>query len=1073
MKIYLANTTAECIETASNVIKPYKGFEDKSCYLFCEDKITLNQEFEIASKNGGFFGVEVLTFKRYVRLNNKKGNLLSKEASVMSIRKILNQLSNELRCFNAKIYRPNLASNVYETISQLESAKVTPETLSELLTLDKNVSTALKNKIYDLHLIFKAYKKHLEDNGYLDSNDYLSLAPEIIRKDEKLKGAQIILVGFNSVTKQRADIIKALSEVTSDLSSVILGDEKSEIYTNEPLEKLKAIVENCEVIPSSKKLTAEALFIKDYLYNPVVFKEGFNQFSTKNVMLYEAINPVSETEFIAKEILSEVRKGKRFKDIALSVGNLKDYVPIIKRVFNEYKIPYYIDSPSLLSEHPITAYVISYIDLIKRGLNTTEFLRFISSGLFLVDKNLSDGLKKYVLKNALVRSNFKKPFEYFDNRLEEYEALRNVVYECYLMGEKAKTVRELVNAVKYMLEKTKAFENMQTLGKHVQEKGELKIFNVNEKVPEKLLSVLDEMNFVLGDTSISILDFKNIFTSGVSGTEISVLPLFNDAVFVGECKDVKIKTVSVLFYAGLNGDIPYSKSDTAFLNDNDLLRLDELKVIVEPKIKIVNKREMENVGTQLLSFNEKLILTYCSTSLNGGEAFKSEIINYFLKAFNLTLIKESEIKNLKINSKTILNSGILKGFITEKTSLKEILKYSGDKKLDNPDFRKVVSVFYQGLSELGYESAKNKADALLSRSDRNDKLNLSSGDYFKNKLTSASAIERYFNCPYSAFASNVLKLKNLENGEMQVYETGTMLHSLIELYVKDIEEVKDNESSDNLVSKIIKNLLSQEEYSRYLNKPQYKFTFSRLEKEGKRVCFAIYKSLKNSEFKPYLLEASFNDNSKFKAIKLNTKNGEYKIQGKIDRVDKYKNNIRIIDYKSGNIDAGNEAFYSGRKLQLYLYLNAFISDGFKPAGTYYFPVHDKFMDKKDKTYQMRGRTVDEEEILSATDVNLLNDKTSEYVSVKINKDGSSSKRSEILTQEEMQSYLKYALKVAENAIDEINSGFIKPTPYKDACNYCKYGGMCGFDMENGVERQCKNVTKETIIKAVNGKKEEN
>ena len=1068
MKIYLSKTTQECIETATNLIKNKKSLTGKTCYIFCQDKIALNQELQIANRFGGFFGVEILTFKRYINLNYGKKDILSKEASVMLIRKIITELGFSLKCFNPKSYKPNLALTVFETISQLESANVSPETLLEVLKTDKSVNTALKNKVLDLQLIFKAYNDYLLNNNLLDGNNYLSLAPDIIREDINLKDAEIILVGFNSATKQRMDIIEALNEVTNNLSAVILSDEESEIYTNEALYKLKKVAINSEVIPSNKKLTKEAEFIKNTLFNLKTYSENFKPLKTSNVCVYEAKTISEETEIIAKEIFNEVKNGKRYKDVSIAVGNLKEYAPFIKKVFSEYKIPYYIDNQITLLEHPVSTFILNYLDLVRKGFSLDDFLRFISSSIFSYDKNLIDSLKNYVLKYALTRNSLKKPFEYQDEKLKTFEEIRSVVYTCFSLGEKAKTVNEIVYAVKKTLEILKVFENVQALGDFLIEIGEYKIADVNDKIEDKILKVLDEIEFILGDSNITLLDFKNIFVSGVAGSKIGVIPLFNDAVFIGECEEVKTKNASVLYFMGLNIDVPRSKSDTALLNDTDLDKLEELKVVVEPKIKIVNEREKETVGTSLLAFNERLVLSYSTLSSLGEAKLKSEIIDYILKAFDLKITKNN-YKDLKlINSEK--HEYLLSGFANEKTSIKEVLKQTEGEISESPIARYVASNFLQAIEELNLYNLKEKTSNFYLKQDK--KLTKCIDEYFKDKTTSASALEKYFACPYYAYAENLLKLKDAETGEIKVYETGTMLHSLTELYVKNIDKVKDKESSNNLVTKLIQDILSDEKYSRFLNKPQYKFIFSQLEKEGKRVCYAIYNSLKDSAFKPYLTEVSFNDNSKFKAIKLNTSKGEYKLNGKIDRVDKFNNNIRIIDYKSGTIDAGNESFYTGRKLQLYLYLNTFLNEGYNPSGTYYFPVHDKFTDKKDKNYVMQGRTVDDSEVINATDINLALNKKSEHVSVRLTNKGELWKNSQTLTQNEMKRYLEYAVKVSENAIDEINSGFIKATPYEKACDYCKYGGMCGFDKECSSERKVKNVKKSTIIDAVIGKKGE-
>ena len=128
------------------------------------------------------------------------------------------------------------------------------------------------------------------------------------------------------------------------------------------------------------------------------------------------------------------------------------------------------------------------------------------------------------------------------------------------------------------------------------------------------------------------------------------------------------------------------------------------------------------------------------------------------------------------------------------------------------------------------------------------------------------------------------------------------------------------------------------------------------------------------------------------------------------------------------------------------------------------------MESEEKNYMMHGKTIDDEDILVASDNTIIENKKSENISVKLKKDGKPNAYSETLSQEEMIKYLKYAIKVSENAIDEMNSGFIKPTPYKDACKYCEYLGMCGFNKDINCERKTKNVSKQTIINAVDNLK---
>ncbi|MBO7215206.1 MAG: hypothetical protein J6V66_06920 [Clostridia bacterium] len=173
MNIYLADTTAKTVQTTAEVVKNLIN-EGKKCIVFSEDKITLSLELEIASRlGGGFFDAEVTTFKRY--LSSKKANaiVLSKESSVMIVRKIISDLTREFECFKSSLNSPSIALVIYELISQLASAKVTPQKLKDLMVNDNNLTPALKSKIKDVVCVYEEYQNRVSKAGVYDSYEYL------------------------------------------------------------------------------------------------------------------------------------------------------------------------------------------------------------------------------------------------------------------------------------------------------------------------------------------------------------------------------------------------------------------------------------------------------------------------------------------------------------------------------------------------------------------------------------------------------------------------------------------------------------------------------------------------------------------------------------------------------------------------------------------------------------------------------------------------------------------------------------------------------------------------------------
>lgn len=1066
MNVYLADTTQKIVTETAKVVKNLIKNGQK-CVVFSEDKITLSLELEIASLlGGGFFDVEVITFKRYVSEKNTTAKVISKESSVMIIRKIISDLKDKLSCFKNSLLTPNMALTLYELISQLESAKVTPNELKRLIDGDGDLTVALKNKIKDLYIVYDQYKREIKSKNLYDGNDYLSLMPSICLNDKEIKDKAVIISGFQSVTKQRYDVFEALYKSAKSFYAVIPYDKNSNLYTGEVYEKLKSICKAPNVIDCCGGLPVEAEFIKGNFLDPKVFSEKFVPLKTDNVSLYEAEDKSDECEWLAKDVSQLIRtQNLRFKDISVAVGDLDSCLPFINKFFNDYDIPFFVEKTTTLYEHPVCDLIVSVLDFQRKGYSVADYVKIITSSLIILDKETADGYVNYLYKNMINRKAFKVPFTKEDANLEKYEQIRRLVISIADNLQSAKTVCEFVSAIKRFIEKSNLEENLNELTVKLKSFNYPTLSNFNDKILDKVSAVLDEMNGVLKDTKISALDFKNVFLSGAIGTKISSIPILNDAVYVGEIKETKMKSAKVLYAVSLNGDLPFTKSDTALLTDGDLKVLDGFEVIIEPKIKAVNEREKENVAITLCSFTEKLKLSYSVLDATGSQAFKSDALKHLIKMFNLkprSKINKGFIDEVDI--KDYINE-VSKGFVNENTSLIEIAKsYVGYKNSDFKTNSKIAS-FITATERLNYLDLKDKAVKLLSEKSQEKFIKSGENASIKGGEITASVLESYFSCPYKNYAQNVLKLKETPVLEVRANETGTLLHLVTEKYVKQIDKINDKISSDVIVNQIFEEIKSNKDYEKYLSSPKLEYTMSRLLKECKRVCFNIFSSLTNSDFKPKYFEVKFGEGQSVPAIKLHTKNGVKGVKGVVDRVDEYNNYVRIIDYKSGRINDSDEYFYTGNKLQLYLYMNAFTKDK-KPAGVYYYPVKDDYTDKEEN-YVMRGKTLLNGEILTATDKNLTAGATSKIVSVNRVKDGSVSKRSAVLSEEDMNKYLKYAIKLSKNCIDEISTGYLTPSPYENACTYCSYGGMCGFcEYEGGKFRKVNSVDCFTITHAV-------
>lgn len=122
-----------------------------------------------------------------------------------------------------------------------------------------------------------------------------------------------------------------------------------------------------------------------------------------------------------------------------------------------------------------------------------------------------------------------------------------------------------------------------------------------------------------------------------------------------------------------------------------------------------------------------------------------------------------------------------------------------------------------------------------------------------------------------------------------------------------------------------------------------------------------------------------------------------------------------------------------------------------------------------KAFRMKGLILSDLKIIKMMD-NKLETGASKTIPVTLDKNGDvSHTRSNVLTKEEFKSLQKKIRKLIKQISDEILSGRIEikptynPKQKKDACEYCPYKTICGFDPKKNVYEYIPNKTKDEIF----------
>jgi len=988
--------------------------------VFCEEKVSLMAERFICNAFNGSFNTEVYSFGNFLRVNKPSFNLLSKEGSSMVVKKILSNAP--LSCFRAGKHL--LAPTLFELITQLKSAKITPQDLQGALN---EVKGTLKNKLTDIVTVYSLYEQFIKENGYDDQNSALSYLPEIINELPKIKNANVYIMGYTGFTAQTRSIIGALLKNARSVTAILTGGENRFAYLNETVQQFREMVSDAgqtltEVNANGLTLK-EARLIAQKTFNPTSLAEV--KTPTDRIFYSPVANIYAETEQVASLIKEKVLSGTaRYRDFSVILPDVNKYKEEIKRAFSTLDIPYFIDEKKTPENHPLISLISSYVEIFRRGADKETLATFYKNPIICPDKKLADEFETYLLKHNISygRINDAIPVDNpADETLVKIENLRKKVSDLIANF----NVREL-------LKKSNAKVVLEGFSATLLDLNEEEQAAVNDQVYDAVEGILNEMDKLIGDVKIDYNEFKNIFFSGISALELSILPQYNDAVFVGDFKQVSLAQEKFVFAMGLTSAVPGVKEDVALLDDNDINALSVIKIKVEPKIKIVNQREKESVVMALSAFTDKLYLTYPIADIHGEPTVKSEVIGYLESIFDLKPMPES------------------KEYLTQKQALKTFARTCGDFVEGNTANMKKATAFYSTID-------KDLAQKIITYGKKEVKVMLDSGaNVLMGDVSSPSTIENYHKCPYKMFAERGLGLNERNTGMVDSASMGTISHEIFKGYAAKVSEVNDKQSSDALFEKVSQEVLSRDDFAPFLKDCAGNASLKYLLKECKAYCYKIYTGVQNSPFniEKGNQEVRFGDyeGCKYPAIPL--LDGKVKLKGTIDRLDVCGDYVNVLDYKTGKYDCSEKGLFSGKSLQLYLY-GAAVKDK-KIAGLYYCGVSEEFKDpdkKTAKTYD--GKTLNATLVDGAIVVD--KDNPAETVNVY----GEEIKKT--LSETAINAYVDYALKVSEMAVERISQGVIVPYPLEKECEFCKFKSMCG---NAGEERKIGSVSTGTILDAV-------
>ncbi len=988
-KIIKAATLDDALRRLGGLVREAEARGERTL-VFCEDRFTLLAERAVLSACGGTFLTEVTTFARFL----SGPGVLSKEGSVLEISSLLSEYEDELKCF-----RPRAAQAVYETIAQLSASRVDADMLRSSAELSDG---ALKGKLSDLAFLLEKYGARLQEKGLLDENGYLALLPEKLAREERREN--LVFFGFRSFTKQALEGVRAALTAFRNVTGVFLAGG-AELYTNEAARLFGNVCGEfggAETETVQDSLDGEAGILRDGLFSPE--KLSHPKYRTEKIRRFTAADEAAEFSAIAALIKKHVFAGARYRDIVVLVST--ESFLSVEKAFNAYRIPFFADKKRAFSEHPFCALVLDLLQAVSNGVLPDDADAVASNYYFGNGDNYRNYLLRYGSYRGGAKREIREEAEGFD-RAELVACREKMLSFLGLFPRKGKG-KDYVGAIR-ALRKAAAADNLTERLQNAFTGEERQFLSL-----DPLEKILTEIESVASGRPFTAKEFGDGLKGALSALEISMIPQYLDAVYVGEITESKFSRAPIVFASGLTDAVPRVSQDTAVITDGEMASLAEIKVEIDPAIAQVNARARESLGLNLCAFSEAL---YLSRPLRRGreETEPSEILSYIESLFEMPPMPDLFPFDCSERQPAALRLLSLKN------------DFEAGREEDSKKFSSLYALLGEPRELFGGEK-KAVPEA---------------GQLIFSSSVSPSLLERYFECPYGGFARS-LRLEERADRPVLDTDTGNFVHAVLELSAPKFNDFGSEEECAAFARETAHSLLAAR-FSALADTGAGRYACDRLAEEAATVTAAAYRQLARSKFRVSRTE---------ERIAL----GELSLSGKADRIDESDEFVRVIDYKTGKIEDSAGAYYTGRKLQLELYLRA-AARGKRAAGAFYFPAADGFTQEGEAKFRMTGFYCGDEEVVSRMDASLKEGKSELF---KGGYDGSG------LPRADFEAFLDYSLLVSQKAENEMRAGNIAPSPFGDCCRWCKMKSLCGFVGEPRKERSVKCAEIVSVVRRERG-----
>ena len=1021
---------------------------------------------------------EVLSFTRLAnRVTEDIGcanmECLDNGGRVVAMASAARQLSSRLKAYASVETRPEFLSGLIEGVDEFKRCCITAQDLSRAAL---ETEGTLAQKLEELSLLMEGYDA-LCTHGKRDPRDQMTWLLERMEEGSFAAEHTFYIDGFPDFTRQHLAILEHLIKESRDVT-VSLNCDRAE----SPLLAFEKAGETASQLIRCARQTGVEVQIEIIKENTTaltgvcghLFQGGFEPGFAREVLhTFRAQTPYQECMAAAHEVMTLVRSGCRYRDITLVFTDPSVYMPLISLVFHRFHIPVYQSGTEDILQKNVILTVLNALDAALNGFDRREVLRYLRSGLSPLDTDTCDLVENYAITWGIRGQAWLKPWEnhpeglsasWNDSSRELLDELngarQRVIYPLEKLSRgfrEAKNVRQQVLALYAFLEDIRLGERLLFMARELDDSGDNRSAQILNQLWEILLSALEQMYDVLGDTHWEAEHFTRLLRLLLSQYDVGTIPPVLDAVQTGPVSAMRCHQQKHLILLGAQeGNLPGYSGSTGILTDQERVTLRQLGVPLTGGAMEGIQAEFAEIYGVFCGATES-IRVFCS-----GE----QPSFVFRRLCDMAGGVETAEENLSF---------------AQADGTEAAAWLAAWDAADAASRLELTDEFMEAVRKRDFSLGKVQKEHIQSL-------------YGETLNLSASQIDRVAECRLSYFLKYGLRAQESKEATVDPAEFGTYVHAVLE---DTCREIRDRGGFHTIsleetlaIAHRYSDAYAAEHFSQ-LQSERMVYLFRRNIQELDMVVEELWQELSISDFTPLDFEVGFGSEDGLAPIAIPNSAMNALLRGFIDRVDSWQSGgsryYRVVDYKTGKKDFDYCDVFNGVGLQMLLYMFALKHSGADvvgekavAAGVQYFPARAPYMTSDGKLspeeaekarmsqWKRKGLLLQDEAVLQAMEPG----EQFSRLCCTVKKDGTLS--GDLADREQLKKLEAYVFRIVGKLVEDIASGNVEPNPYirgssHDACAWCPYGAICHKDEVEG-RRNYKTMTAQRFWEEI-GKEE--